>query len=108
MNGRTRSVIASIAFTLITFVLSAGAVLAYGIESGTKYCTANGYPFTRGYTTGTTGIQAPGVPGGVIYNNGGTWTVRYAHKTTPGGGGQWVVETDGQLNDAGTYAGCSI
>ncbi len=70
--GRARSVIASIAFTLITFVLSAGAVLAYGIEFGTKYCTANGYPFTRGYTTGTTGIQAPGVPGGVIYNNGGT------------------------------------
>lgn len=94
------------AVLLITMAI-ASPVLAAG-ESGYHNCTASGYPFTRGETTGTTSIVAPGVPGGRIYENGVHFVVRYAHKTTPGGGGWWSVGTNGLNRDWGTYAGCQI
>lgn len=88
-------------------LLAVAPVLA-AAEEGTRYCTASGIPFARGYTTGTTSIQPPGANWGLIWNNGSVYTVRYADTGTAGGGGFWRVYTNGGFNDPGTYSGCSI
>lgn len=95
----------------VTAVLLGVAVASPAIaagESGTRYCTLSGYPFARGYTTGTTDIVPPGANYGLIFENGSTWTVRYLERSSPGGGGYWHVQTDGQNSDPGTYSGCAV
>lgn len=84
-------------------VVPAAAVVS---KSGTKYCSVGWTPYARSYSTGFTELFPPG-SGYKAYNNGSTWTVRQWHSNYGDGGGFWFVQTNGSLNDPGTYAGCT-
>lgn len=77
-------------------------------ENGMKSCSANQIGKTRGYSLGNTWNYAPVSPSYsdvLHYNTGGVWAVRTntASKTK---GGLWMVNVDGVIDDAGTYASC--
>jgi len=98
---RNRSITVLIV-ALLVLALAAPA-LALVSESGYKYC--NGYiPYSRAYSTGTTEHFPPGSGYGIYYN-GSSWKVTTQWSSS--GDGFWFVQTNGSLNDPGTYAVCS-
>lgn len=94
------------AFAAVVLVLAVASPSAALVsKSGTKPCYApNSNSYTRGYSTGDTTIKGPGGTS-ALYINGSTWTVR--SRAGAYGGGSWYVNTNGSLNDPGTYAYCS-
>lgn len=89
---------------LMVLALSAVPAHAAVTESGTKICTQNQTGVSRSYSTGTTEHYPPDT-GYAVFYNGGSWLVK-TRAASAGGGGFWFVSTNGNLNDAGTYAYC--
>lgn len=87
-------------------LLVAVPALAGVTDSGTKYCSGDDTPWTRAYSTGYTEHYPPG-NGYDDFYNGPTWRTTFHHASSGSPGGFWVVETNGSLNDPGTYAYCS-
>lgn len=99
---RTIGAAAAALVLLVTIATPASALVG---ESGTKSCYApNPNSYTRAYSTGDTTIKGPGGTS-AMYVNGATWTVRA--RAGVYGGGSWYANTNGSLNDPGTYAYCS-
>ena len=89
-------------------LLAALAVPALAVvtKSGNQSCSGDWTPYSRSYSTGFTEHFPPG-SGYQGFNNGATWTVRMKLAPLGSAGGFWFVQTNGSLNDPGTYAGCS-
>lgn len=80
--------------------------LAVVSKSGNQYCSGDWTPYSRSYSTGFTEHYPPG-NGYQGFNNGATWMTRMKLAPWGSAGGFWFVQTNGSLNDPGTYAGCS-
>lgn len=105
MRTISRRISAGLAALMLLAAMALPA-LAVVSKSGTKYCSSGYTPYSRSYSTGFTRHFPPG-SGYAAFNNGSTWTVRLALAPVGTSGGFWFVDTNGSLNDPGTYAGCS-
>lgn len=101
---RTVKVSVAAAVPIVMTLLVPAMAHASVSKSGTKNCTANQTGVSRAYSTGTTEHYPPDTGYGIFYN-GGTWKAT-SKNATSGGGGFWFVQTNGSLNDSGTYAYC--
>lgn len=97
---RRASVVAIAGVAAVFMCTPAWAVVA---KSGNKSCST--YGITRSYSSGFTQVAPPG-SGYREYQNGASLVVRTS-QAPYAGGGNWTVNTNGSLNDPGTYSYCS-
>lgn len=96
--------IVAAAFLLVSLSAVGSIAHAAVTKSGTKNCTTNQTGVSRALSSVTTEHYPPGAGYGVFYN-GSTFktTIKAASR---GGGGFWVVASNGTLSSPGTYAYC--
>jgi hypothetical protein len=100
---RIQRLVLSVLTAVALLVLLASPVWAV-FKDGIKYCTIHQTQKVTSYSTGFT-EHWPGPSGYHAWTNGSSWIVRVGFADAAGGGG-WSVNTNGSLNDPGTYATC--
>ena len=102
-----RRISATLLTVAVMLVLAASPVWAVVSKSGYLACAINKTQWTNSLSTGTTDHR-PGPSGFHRFENGGSMIHREWAADAPAGGSWRVDVTNGQLDDAGTYAVCKF
>lgn len=100
-----RRTLVTVCIVAVVLAISLPALAAVS-KSGTKTCPGRETPWTRAYSTQFTEHYPPGSGWG-WFDNGSSWKVTRLSAPMHSNGGYWIVETNGALDNPGTYAYCS-